>query len=343
MKKTLVALAVAAMAATSANAVTVYEQDGTKVELGGSLRVFLGRVGDDQRGDLKNDGSRIKLKATHDLGNGLSAFAGYQLRFDENTKNKQTDSSSNFGNPSTRELFVGLAHKDVGALSFGRQYTNADDVLQDAAYYRSAEWNPLTTRSDKSVKYRSAEWSGFSFGLDYLFGNENKDNATESYKNGYAAAAFYNFDISNEQKLNFAAVYSEDKYDGINTSETILKRKMWVLHAGYKFNRFEIAGNYGQYRNDVDNGDTKGQYALVDVAYQITDPSRVYAQWERLDRKDDSSGRTDRIANRYLAGVDYKFNKNVVPYVQYEHIRVKDSDGDTSKDNVFGVGLRVHF
>ena len=40
MKKTLVALAVAAVAATSANAAVVYNQDGTKVEVGDNSVYF---------------------------------------------------------------------------------------------------------------------------------------------------------------------------------------------------------------------------------------------------------------------------------------------------------------
>ena len=91
MKKTVIALAIAAFAATgAANAATVYNQDGTKVELGGSARIFLGKAGHDfgknnfgksQRGDLKDDGSRIKVNASHTLDNGLSAFVGYETRF----------------------------------------------------------------------------------------------------------------------------------------------------------------------------------------------------------------------------------------------------------------------
>ena len=90
MKKTVIALAIAAFAATgAANAATVYNQDGTKVELGGSARIFLGKLGKDQRGDLVNDGSRIKINATHTLDNGLSAFVGYETRF----KDKQKENS----------------------------------------------------------------------------------------------------------------------------------------------------------------------------------------------------------------------------------------------------------
>ena len=48
MKKTVIALAIAALAAAgTSSAATVYNQDGTKVELGGSARIFLGKVGHD--------------------------------------------------------------------------------------------------------------------------------------------------------------------------------------------------------------------------------------------------------------------------------------------------------
>lgn len=61
MKKTLVALAVAAVAA-SANATIVYNQNGTKVDVGGRVDVMLGKFGDSQRTDLRNNGSVWNLK-----------------------------------------------------------------------------------------------------------------------------------------------------------------------------------------------------------------------------------------------------------------------------------------
>ncbi|WP_133545254.1 porin [Mesocricetibacter intestinalis] len=352
MKKTLVALAVAAMAATSANAAVVYEQDGAKVELSGSFRAYLGKMGNDQRGDLVNDGSRVYIKASQDLGNGLSAFAGYQLRFEDkdNTKtNKEATANSKFGSPTTRELYAGIAHQDIGKLSFGRHTTNADDIVQDAAYYGSGDLNPLTTRSDKSVKFRSAEWNGFSFGLDYLFGDSDREvNDKANYKNGYAVTAFYNYDIDQDQKLNFGAVFSQDRYDAIGTSESAFKKTVWVGHVGYNYGPFDLGLSYGQYKDKYEerfsNEPTvKGRYSLVDVGYRVIEPSRLYGQWERLDAKKDGTDGRD-VTNRYIAGIDYKLHKNVVTYVQYTHQRDKFADGaETEKDNVYGVGLRVFF
>lgn len=356
MKKTLVALVVAAAAvAGSANAAVVYEQDGAKVELSGSFRMFLGKVGD-QRGDLINDDSRIKINASQDLGNGLSAFAGYQIRFNDIGTDAETKTT--FGNPSTYHLFGGIKHADVGALSFGRQPTNADDVLQDATYYRSGSYGPLTTRSDKSVKFRSTEWNGFSFGADYLFGHSNKEvdpalavgnQVPLEYKNGYGVAAFYHYDLAEDHKLEFAAGYTQDNYDSLAIStESSQKKKAWLLHGSYTYGPVYFALNYGQYKNAYDNTvllnkDNKGHYALIDARYQFSEPSAVFAQWERKDKRVDGQAVTEEIKNRYQVGVDYKLHKNVVTYAMYEQERVKDSSGDTEKDNIYGVGLRVYF
>ncbi|MDG2944696.1 porin [Exercitatus varius] len=361
MKKTLVALAVAAAAvASTANAAVVYEQDGAKVELSGSFRAFLGKVGDG-RGDLKNDDSRIYVKASQDLGNGLSAFAGYQIRFEEEAyKTKHRGSDSDFGDPTTRELYAGIKHADVGALSFGRQNTTGDDVLQDATYYRSGEYGILTTRSDKSVKFKSAEWNGFSFGADYLFGHSNTEvdpnvAGTTEYKNGYGLTAFYHYDFAEDNVLEFAAGYTQDNYDDVSYSnDSVGKNKAWLLHGSWTYGPLYLALNYGQYKNEVSDAytqfrtgqrveaGTKGRYAMVDARYQFSEPSAVFAQWERKDTRSEATGNTTEIANRYQVGVDYKLHKNVVTYAMYEQERIKD-DAGTEKDNIYGVGLRVFF
>ena len=351
MKKTVIALAIAAFAATgAANAATVYNQDGTKVELGGSARIFLGKVGKNQRGDLVNDGSRIKINATHTLDNGLSAFVGYETRFNGSQKEKQSGSNTGFGNITTNKLFVGFGFENVGKLSFGRQATTADDVLGDGLYYRSGDNNILTTSADKSIKFRSADFEGFSFGADYLFGNPNKVTAAKSYKNGAGVAAFYNYDFEKNHNIEFAAGYTFDQYDSVNSSSTSQKNHNWLLSSHYRLDAFRFAVAYGQRTEKVTGvtHDTKGKYIFLESKYDLADvagiPSTLGLQWERYSKKDyKGQDQGKGITNQYIAMADYKLSKNVVPYVQYTRATEKNNYGKRTSENIYGAGLRVHF
>ena len=356
MKKTVIALAIAAFAATgAANAATVYNQDGTKVELGGSARIFLGKLGKDQRGDLVNDGSRIKINATHTLDNGLSAFVGYETRFKESQENQNQEegADSSFGNITTNKLFVGFGFENVGKLSFGRQATTADDVLGDGLYYRSGANNILTTSADKSIKFRSADFEGFSFGADYLFGNADKAATVAKgkiYKNGTGVAAFYNYDFEKNHNIEFAAGYTFDQYLNSNSSATLQKNHNWLLSSHYRLDAFRFAVAYGQRTEKVTGAtsNTRGKYIFLESKYDLADvagiPSTLGLQWERYNEKDyNGQDKGKSIANQYIAMADYKLSKNVVPYVQYTRATEKDNLGQRTSENVYGAGLRVHF
>ena len=74
MKKTLAALIVGAFAASAANAAVVYENEGTKVELNGSLRVIMEKgsvkkinAAKETNSALRNAGSRFGLNVKHNL------------------------------------------------------------------------------------------------------------------------------------------------------------------------------------------------------------------------------------------------------------------------------------
>lgn len=369
MKKTLVALAVASAAVFTASsasaAVTVYNQDGTKVEVDGSVRVFLGRV-KAERSDLKNDGSRLIIKASQDFGDGLSLFGGYQLRFNGGNKNDSNKGAgSDFNDPTTKHLLVGLKQEDIGTLSFGRQATSADDFLNDSAYYSSASNSPLTTSMDKGIKFRSAEWNGFSLGLDYLFGNSDKtadgivgsgSDAYYRYKSGHDAVLFYNKKIDQDQSVEATLLYAQNRYQGLG-SETGSTLKQWGAHVGYVYSAFDIKASYVKsnfsYKGALAaTADSNGnlpvggvsRYILVDAGYHVLPESRLYAQWERADGNYDSTGYTDEVTNTYTAGIDYKLNKRMLTYVEYSHSRAKQTaTSESFNDNTFGVGLRVYF
>ena len=282
---------------------------------------------------------------------------GYETRFNGTQTNakgksiqKQSGSDTSFGGLTTNKLFVGFGFENVGKLSFGRQATTADDVLGDGLYYRSGDNNILTTGADKSIKFRSADFEGFSFGADYLFGNPNKVTAAKSYKNGAGVAAFYNYDFEKNHNIEFAAGYTFDQYDSVNSSSTSQKNHNWLLSSHYRLDAFRFAVAYGQRTEKVTGAtnDTKGKYIFLESKYDLADvagiPSTLGLQWERYSKKDyKGQDQGKGITNQYIAMADYKLSKNVVPYVQYTRATEKDNVGQRTNENVYGAGLRVHF
>ena len=83
MKKTLIAFAVTAMAATSANAAVIYKNEGTKVDLDGRGALEIVNV-KGKRTDLVDRGSRVRVRAFQELGGGFTALSAVELRFTTN-------------------------------------------------------------------------------------------------------------------------------------------------------------------------------------------------------------------------------------------------------------------
>ena len=139
MKKTLAALIVSAFAASAANAAVVYDNEGTKVELNGSLRLIMekadkkeydraGKSTKKTNSALRNAGSRFGITVKHNLDNDFYALGRLEFRFDD------TDSRDQFGSLYAKRAYVGLGSKATGDITFGRQLTIADDLSQANDY-----------------------------------------------------------------------------------------------------------------------------------------------------------------------------------------------------------------
>ncbi|WP_373100452.1 MULTISPECIES: porin [Pasteurellaceae] len=382
MKKTLVALAVAA-AAVSASATTVYSNEGTTFDIGGRVDVALGKFGDNQRGDLRNNESRIDFHAEHQITDGVKALAHLRIRFNEN--GDRWDSKNSFNDPTTNKLWAGLQADNIGRLTFGRQNTSGDDVQLNDPTYLFGGNNNLTDGGKKVVTFRSADFElaqgqTLTLGLDYLFGQSNKDNLKAGeLKHGYGAALFYNGQYTEDLSLELNAGATFDKFDavqpaiGANTAGA-QEKKSWRVASLLHYGPAALGAEYGQstYKNvanlDTDSTDGKARFLEVGAQYQVLPESKVYLQWQRNEFK----GRTTTdfetdyslakaalsnvtlndgdkaLQNVYLIGADYAFTKNVVTYVEYAHSRVKLTEAgvdEATKDNenFYGVGLRVYF
>ncbi|MFZ7173159.1 porin [Avibacterium volantium] len=383
MKKTLLALAVAAVA-TSASAATVYNQDGTQVNVGGRVEVALGKFNDDERADLRNIGSRLEFKAQHDLGEGVKVIGYSRLRF--NDGGDKWDTGSSFNNIKTNKLWLALQKDDLGRVSFGKQDTTGDAVEMNDHSYLFGGSNNLFTGGDKVVSFRSADFQlaegqTLGFGADYTFGEAKKNNAATKLKYAYGTSAFYagQFD---EVGVNLNAGYTVEVYDNglASSNDTGRKVQSWRVASQLAYGPVTFGAEYGEsaYKNRQDqHKQGKGRFLEVAAKYQYLDNASVYAAWERNEYKGYKAGlsfdkgdanflrtvvgdlgvaqKQKLRENVYLVGADYAFTKNVVAYVEYAHSRVKGTGtiggndvthsgrNSEAKDNRYATGLRVYF
>ncbi|OBX07259.1 membrane protein [Gallibacterium salpingitidis] len=365
MKKTLVTVAVAALAATSANAAVVYNQDGTKVEVGGQFRVLLSKYSD-ERADLKNPGSRVEIKATQDLGSGYSALAATQIRFDANDEDS-------FSDIEAHEVYAGFAQEQIGTLTFGSQATNLDDLGISDYTYDLGDVKQTHNSDKKAAKFRSAEWNGFSFGLDYFFGNAKKYDDKEQNGKGWGGALFYTAEVANDTTLTLNGGFSKvKKFERDTVTNAVIEdynENAFVVGTELASGPFAVAVDYSEkkaassynHQSTLDLSDLatdtvqlQGFYKLraleVGVKYNYLENAKVYGEYKYY-KATARTGEEKATINGFILGTDYWLTKNVVTYVEGGTFKYSQDKNNTvgnlvntkERDNKIGVGLRVYF
>ena len=347
MKKTLAALIVTAFAASAANAAVVYDNEGTKVELGGSLRLIMEKA-DKKEYDranhstkkansaLRNAGSRFGVKVKHNLDNDFYALGNLELRFDDTT------SRDKFGGAYAKRAYVGLGSQSVGEIKFGRQLTIADDLSQanDYEYGFIPKGDYIPTSGTGVVRYDYKGIEGLQLSANYNFGqkNDEKGKALDpAIKNAFALGALY---TAGDLDARFAYGHTN-----LETNATYKHRVDGFLASlGYKFGDFKLTGDFGYAHVKFDDAKTNKFYVSPGFAYQVTPASQVYGNYlyERV------KGEADKDKTHgFLLGADYKLHKQVVLFVEGKYVTTKEYVNDTydgkTKDRAIGVGMRVFF
>jgi len=347
MKKTLAALIVSAFAASAANAAVVYDNEGTKVELGGSLRLIMEKA-DKKEYDranhstkkansaLRNAGSRFGVKVKHNLDNDFYALGNLELRFDDTT------SRDKFGGAYAKRAYVGLGSKATGDITFGRQLTIADDLSQanDYEYGFIPKGDYIPTSGTGVVRYDYKGIEGLQLSANYNFGqkNDEKGKALDpAIKNAFALGALY---TAGDLDARFAYGHTN-----LETNATYKHRVDGFLASlGYKFGDFTLTGDFGYAHAKKNDDKTNKFYVSPGFAYQVTPMSQVYGNYlyERVKGESDKDK-----THAFLLGADYKLHKQVVLFVEGKYVTTKEYVNDSYdgkvKDRAIGVGMRVFF
>ena len=347
MKKTLAALIVSAFAASAANAAVVYDNEGTKVELNGSLRLIMekadkkeydraGKSTKKTNSALRNAGSRFGITVKHNLDNDFYALGRLEFRFDD------TDSRDKFGRLYAKRAYVGLGSKATGDITFGRQLTIADDLSQavDYEYGLIPKEEYIPTAGTGVIRYDYKGIEGLQLSANYNFGQKNNEKGKAldpAIKNAFGFGALY---TAGDLDARFA--YGHTSFE---TNATYKHRVDGFLASlGYKFGDFTLTGDFGYAHAKKNDDKTNKFYVSPGFAYQVVPASKVYGNYlyERVKgevNKDKTHG--------FLLGADYKLHKQVVVFLEGKYVTTKkyvnDSYDGKVKDRAIGVGMRVYF
>ena len=352
MKKTLAALIVSAFAASAANAAVVYDNEGTKVELNGSLRLIMEKA--DKKvynaanqstkkanSALRNAGSRFGITVKHNLDNDFYALGRVEFRLDDTT------SRDRFGGVYAKRAYVGLGSKAIGELKFGRQVTIADNLVQandyEYGFIPKEEYIPKDGTGVVRYDYKGIE--GLQLSANYNFGqkNDEKGKALDpAIKNAFGFGALY---TAGDLDARFA--YGHTSFE----TDASYKHRLdgFLASLGYKFGDFTLTGDFGYAHEKENDAKTNKFYVSPGFAYQVTPASQVYGNYlyERVKgetTKDKTHG--------FLLGADYQLHKQVVVFVEGKYVTAKkyaeNANGGyayngKTKDRAIGVGMRVFF
>ena len=354
MKKTLLATAIAGALGVSAaaQAATVYDQDGTRLDLYG--RIALGVSGGGDTADVdgaKSNGSefrdvysRFGLRGTQQLSSDLTAFGNFELR-------PQLDEVNDDGQ-QVRNSFLGLRSNQFGTIqagNFDNFYLNTVAAPFDVYVDQGLELTGggKQARGD-SIGYISPNLEGFQV---YLMGKHYTGNEREAGSPGsnssvwnMAGGAVYEVDA-----LRLALGMTEDVERGGGIGENI-----YGGSAVYEF----MPGFSGRlaYEYQSDSEDKIGvgmTYAINEWAFNL-DYYRIEAQGD-LKRGLEADGESTS-RNAWAAGAYYTVSSNFDVFAElHEADEGTIVSGDTSpgdvgdnlrrvRDNVYWlVGARYFF
>jgi predicted porin len=328
MKKTLLATAIAGAlgASAAAQAATVYNQDGTQLDIYGDLNYAYTVINDSEgesRDQIDDNGSTLGFTGQHVINAGVTAY--FDMQFDVAGLDEEGT-----GGLNNDQAFIG-AKGNFGDVRLGSWDDLIDDWVQDPISNNETfdvSNSPVfgddgvntqdnDTRERDKIQYLSPKFNGLQFavGAQYMGDAEGENAADDS------SASFFGGLKYEVGAFSVAGVYEDlDNYDRLGNQYL----------SGLEDDPTTPGVDESLSGVDFEAGEVYG----VNFQYTI-DALRLSAKYERYE-----SGDTDYLAdeNRYALGARYGYGFGDV-YGAYQYVDVGGSDlADTIGANNATIG-----
>jgi len=346
MKKTLIALAV--LAAGSASAAEIYNQDGVAVTVSGAGEVQLFQDyeadGTDVSTKLRLDDMQLNTHGTIEVAEGLNAIVGLDFTFEDND-------SGDKGTVQTDGSYVGFAYADYGTITYGRQYLIADDsgigVDFEVGKYQYGQNETSATDVIKYVYDNGTFYFGLSHDLDESqtnsatsgVDNNPKDETSTDGRVGFRMNGFdarlyvYSGDNVNVDKSSMDQTIGGVVYK--SGDNIVADEDAYNLEVVYSADMYEVGASYGN--RDIDSGSTNLSDIDIFEIYGSYTMDKTTFSLGYVHNDDDASN----IDGDNIYGVVvYKMNANVRTYAE---IGFYDDSTSTDYDPAYTLGMEVKF
>lgn len=331
MKKSLVALAVAA-------ALPAFAQAQTSVQLTGSVDVALESLNSDANGgesDLKVSdgvwgGSRFAIVGSEDLGSGLKALFNLEYRGRADTGAQAT---STFWQGQS---WVGLGG-GFGTIRLGRQYTpvdaaiNVGDVTGQSWYYSSSDLAGYANRVNNAISYQTPTLGGLQLVAAYAAGEaEGTDTDINKLGDTMGIAG-----VGSWGPVSVGIGYQT--IDGADINN-VKSTDQLAASLGLDLGRFGAGLGYVQNNvKAVAGDDNKTEGAYVTASFKVTDAGTIYASYSRNDPEGDDN-------NDEGFGLTYSHGLSKRTFV-YGAVGIgkEQQAGDDNKPRRIALGVRHFF
>lgn len=368
MKKTLIALSLAALSSAAMADVTLYGTIKAGVETG-QIKVKTTTTTEKSHTEtaIADFGSRIGFKGHENLGNGLNAI----WKVEQKTSVAGTDSG--WGN---RQAYIGL-ETTAGTFRAGKMSTQLDEMDKTDAweYDNKALGLGVFTRTGQkvvSVRYDSPVFAGFSANVQFT----PRDNAANTVRgvvnptSGRDDAAKDNagyYAGLNYENAGFFAQYGfgYKKSAYVTSNNDSKSGQAHRVEAGYDANNLFVSAGY-QYTNGWDSqdsyhaaltGDTydaatdttvglKTHELAVTGAYKFGNvtPKVSYAHGFKAKGKGlNDAARRQAQYDQVIVGADYDFSKRTTAFAQAGWLKSGHKEAYRVETTAGLVGLRHKF
>lgn len=331
MNKKLLSLAVGAALATA----PLFAQADTVVY--GKVHVSIDVPDSDTTGqaddtNIQTNSSRLGVKGSEDLGNGLSAIYKYEWRVDVTEEdNNMFDGARNayLGLKGGWGTFLAGRH-DTPMKDVSRAYDLFGDQVGDSRNVLAGGFDP---RWANSLRYMTPKMGGFSAEVQYS--TDTGDNGSNNDNNDAdGVSANVRFDGG---MFDVMAAYEVNNRAGTIAAGTTDDTSAFRIGGGLNFDAFRVVAMWQSNSDESFVGGRDRDMYGIGGSMKFGN-NVVKAQWYTAD---DADGAANSGADMWAIGLDHKLSKRTTAYAAYAAV---DNESGASFDPWSGghqLGLGV--